>query len=174
MRNYSLVVLVFIVICFVLSPVNLRAEEQLSISQVSEKIHSPKDLSKFLKKNFKFVNDDKQFGQIDYWQTPEEFLKNRKGDCEDYALFSKTILQSLGYEAFVVSFYGANGFAHTVTVFGKDGKYSVMNEDRLKNYEASNIEIALSKIFRDWTWGSIARQEGTRGWSIRMLTNPAF
>lgn len=33
-----------------------------------------------------YVSDSEQFGIGDYWQTPEEVLKNKKGDCEDLAI----------------------------------------------------------------------------------------
>lgn len=44
-----------------------------------------------------FENDEEQFiGQIDYWQTPIEFLTNGAGDCEDYAIAKYFTLLALG------------------------------------------------------------------------------
>ena len=132
---------------------------------------SPKDIANFLHQNFKFAPDEKIFGEEDYWQAPEEFWKNRKGDCEDYALFSKSALEKLGIEAFVVSLYGDRGYGHTVTVFREEGRYNVINEDRLYNFRSKSIEEALTRIHPGWTWGAVARREGNRGWLIRELQN---
>lgn len=135
-------------------------------------ILGPQDLVRFLKKNFKFIEDEKLFGVHDYWQTPEEFLGRRTGDCEDYALFAKFVLQSLGYEAEVVSFYGPDNYAHTIAVYKENGRFNVINEDRLYRYQSRTIEEALSKVHPLWAWGAIAEQRGTRGWIKRQLLNP--
>ena len=125
-----------------------------------------------MKKKFDFVLDEDQFGTADYWQSPEEFWQNKKGDCEDYAVFSKTVLENLGFEATIISLYGPDGYAHTVTIFKDENGYSVMNEDRLYRYGTATLEEAVSRIFPDWTWAGIARLQGTRGWLIRELHNP--
>lgn len=33
-----------------------------------------------------YTRDIAQFGCSEYWQTPEEVLENKKGDCEDYVI----------------------------------------------------------------------------------------
>jgi hypothetical protein len=35
-----------------------------------------------------YVSDTELFGKRDYWQPPEDFEKRRKGDCEDFALWT--------------------------------------------------------------------------------------
>lgn len=143
-----------------------------SYEKTVQNIKTPKELSKFLKKNFKFVSDQKLFGVEDYWQTPEEFWKNKKGDCEDYALFTKAVLEKLGYEAYTISLY-SGGYAHTVTIYSDQGRFNVFNEDRVYRYAAANMEQAITRIFPQWTWAAIARIEGTRGWLVREIQNPA-
>lgn len=175
MRHKNLVLTLVLSAFVFASPLQAAAitESSPSYTQAVQWIKTPKELSKFMKKNFKFVFDEKLFGSIDYWQSPEEFWTNRKGDCEDYALFSKAILEKLGYKASVVSLYGADGYAHTVTVFEDHGTFNVMNEDRLYRFQSSNLEEAITRIFPDWTWGGIARLQGTRGWLVRELHNPS-
>ena len=146
----------------------------ISYLEAVQDIKTPKELSKFLKKKFQFVLDENQFDSVDYWQSPEEFWKRKKGDCEDYALFSKAILEKLGYQAHIISLYGGNGYAHTVTIFKDETGWNVMNEDRLYRYEASTLEEAVTRIFPDWTWASIAKLQGTRGWLVRELHNPSL
>lgn len=43
----------------------------------------------------RYVTDQANYGQTDYWATPVEFL-NRGGDCEDYAIAKYTALKALG------------------------------------------------------------------------------
>jgi len=43
----------------------------------------------------RYVTDQANYGQTDYWATPVEFLK-RGGDCEDYAIAKYTALKALG------------------------------------------------------------------------------
>lgn len=37
--------------------------------------------------SFQYVSDDRLFKTADYWQVPAEFENNRRGDCEDFALW---------------------------------------------------------------------------------------
>lgn len=141
------------------------------LNSLASELSSPKEIAKFMKKNFKFIPDQKLFGKVDHWQTPEEFLNLKKGDCEDYALFSKRLLELKGIEAYVVSIYGRGGYAHTITVYKQNGHYNVINEDRHYKYQKKTIEEALSKVRGDWIWAGIAKQRGTRGWMLRRLQN---
>lgn len=143
-----------------------------SFQTVIQDISSPKELVRLMKTHFEFAGDEELFGVADLWQNPEEFWKLGKGDCEDFAIFAHHALRSHGYEAWIVSFYGPGGYAHTVTVFLEDGHYSVINENRLYRYRTETLEEALSRITPFWTWGGIAKKEGTRGWMTRRLTNP--
>jgi len=68
------------------------------------------EVRKFLS-GCKGVSDEEQFGRDDYWQPPEDFEKTRKGDCDDFALWTWRQLIDLGYEARVV--------------FGRCGRYGV-------------------------------------------------
>lgn len=57
------------------------------------------------------VSDEELFGKRDYWQPPEEFEQLKKGDCEDFALWTWRQLLSMGYDARVV--------------FGRAGRYGI-------------------------------------------------
>lgn len=134
---------------------------------------SPENITKILRSEFRFVDDEKLFGRLDYWQSPEEFWSRKAGDCEDYALFAQEALSNLGFEAHVISLYGEGGYAHTITVFKQHEKFNVINEDRLLNFQADSVEETLTRVFNRWTWASIAERKAGRGWPIRILTNTA-
>src|SRR5437588_9089226 len=75
----------------------------------------------------RYVSDMKQFGERDYWMLPEEFEKQKKGDCEDFALWTWRQLIHLGYDArFVVGRAGAFGGGHAWVIYYLDGKCFVV------------------------------------------------
>ncbi len=123
---------------------------------------------------FTFRTDLDLFGEVDHWQTPEEFVRRRAGDCEDYALLARALLRRNGIEAFVLSLYGKAGYAHTVCVF-KDGRgrYNVINQDRIQYCRARSLPALASQLYPAWTFGGIAEQRSTRGRMLQRLTNDA-
>ena len=45
---------------------------------------------------FSYKDDMSQWGQEDYWATPEEFIGKNGGDCEDYVVAKYFVLRALG------------------------------------------------------------------------------
>ncbi len=71
----------------------------------------------------RYVSDQELFDQRDYWQPPEEFEKRRKGDCEDFALWTWRQLLDMGYDArFVGGSAGRYGSGHAWVEYFQDGK----------------------------------------------------
>lgn len=124
---------------------------------------SPEAIAHFLKQKITFERDSRLFGQVDYWQDPLEFLKRGSGDCEDYALLAQVLLERQGKEAFVFSLYGSGGYAHTVCVFVDNGRYNVVNQDRLIRTQAESLEELATSLYPQWTWGAVAERVGHRG-----------
>lgn len=130
---------------------------------------TPDQLAGFLKKNLVFQEDLALFGEVDYWQSPEEVIARGRGDCEDYALLARDLLIRAGKQAFIFSLYGEGGYAHTVCVF-KDGKgYSVLNQDKLVHYPVSTLEELAGRIQPRWEWGAVAERHGHRGRAVRIV-----
>lgn len=48
--------------------------------------------------NIEYTSDEKRWGK-DYWQTPEETLTYRTGDCEDFAILLCSFLRAYGIDA---------------------------------------------------------------------------
>jgi predicted transglutaminase-like cysteine proteinase len=143
------------------------------VNQLAERYTTPKAIASFLKHEFVFRRDEAFFGEEDRWQAPEEFVARRIGDCEDYALLAKALLQRNGYEADVLSLFGEEGYAHTIAVYrDEDGRYNVINQAALKTYRAKSLEAALSAVNPSWTIAMVAEQDGPRGRSVRQISNP--
>lgn len=70
-----------------------------------------------------YVSDQELFDKRDYWQPPEDFERRRKGDCEDFALWTWRQLLSMGYDArFIGGSAGRYGSGHAWVEYFQDGK----------------------------------------------------
>ncbi len=85
-----------------------------------------KEVRQFLK-GCKYASDKEQFHREDYWMPPEEFEKTRKGDCDDFALWTWRQFVNMGYRArYVVGRAGRHGDGHAWVTFEKDGKHFIV------------------------------------------------
>lgn len=46
--------------------------------------------------SYPYIEDDLNWGQGDYWVTPDEFFARGGGDCEDFAIAKYVLLRDLG------------------------------------------------------------------------------
>jgi len=149
------------------------ANTETRLDQLARTYTTPKAIAAFLREEFRFQGDEELFGEIDHWQTPEEFVARQVGDCEDYALLAQTLLRRNGIEAYVVSIFGDGGYAHTVSVFVDErGRYNAINQDRLRTVHAKSLEALATHLYPGWTVAMIAEQDGTRGRSVAQRINP--
>ena len=86
------------------------------------KCESIQDVRRFLL-TCRAVSDEEQFGKEDYWQPPEHFERTKRGDCEDFALWTWRQFLALGYDArFVVGRHGRYGIGHAWVEYFEHGK----------------------------------------------------
>jgi len=90
------------------------------------KCNSIAEVRKFLI-DCKYVSDKELFGKDDYWQPPEDFEKSKKGDCEDFALWTWRQLLAMGYDArFMGGSSGRYGYGHAWVEYVQDGKWYLL------------------------------------------------
>ena len=66
----------------------------------------------------RYVSDREQFGVEDHWMPPKHFEQTRRGDCDDFALWTWRQLLNLGYSArFVAGVAGRYGAGHAWVTF---------------------------------------------------------
>ena len=140
----------------------------LPLQNVFSDLKSPDEISKYLWKNFRFSSDRVVFGEDEYWQSPEEFIQNGEGDCEDFALFARQALKAQGINAFLLNIYG-DQFAHTVCVFKENGAFHVIDRDKVIRYNAKDIHELMDKIYPHWKKGAIVTRSSTKK-SARVLS----
>ncbi len=81
------------------------------------------DIRRFLS-TCRGASDQNLFGKEDYWQPPDEFEARRKGDCEDFSLWTWRQLLAMGYDArFVMGECNRYGVGHAWVTFERDGRY---------------------------------------------------
>jgi hypothetical protein len=84
------------------------------------------EIRKFLQ-NCEPASDKELFDKSDYWQPPDEFERRRRGDCEDFALWTWRQLIAIGYRArFVVGRYGRYREGHAWVMFETEGKWFLL------------------------------------------------
>lgn len=131
-------------------------DRTLSLTDLSTQLNTPEKIAKYMWRNFLFEKDQRQFGQEEYWQTPEEFMSTKKGDCEDFASFAASMLRANGVNAFILNVYG-DRFAHTVVAFEENGLYQVIDGTDVIRFNAKDMKELLKKIYPFWKSGAIVK-----------------
>ncbi|MBI3306315.1 MAG: transglutaminase-like cysteine peptidase [Candidatus Omnitrophica bacterium] len=149
-------------ISFVLAALAMNAEARahaldrtLSFRELTNQMQTPEEIARYMWRNFQFESDQTNFGKEEYWQTAQEFLQNRRGDCEDFAIFANEMLKLNGVSSFILNIYGSGGFAHTVCVFKENGRYSVIDGTQVLHFKSKSITDLMSKIYPFWKEGAI-------------------
>jgi hypothetical protein len=76
--------------------------------------------------NCKAMSDEEAFGHKEYWLPPDKFEIEKKGDCDDFALWTWRQLLAMGYRArFVAGRYGRFGEGHAWVTFEEEGQHFI-------------------------------------------------
>jgi hypothetical protein len=168
-RKSGWVRLLVIAVLFLGVTPSARAEFPGSLDILAAQLSSPESLESFMKKNFRYVKDTALFDTDEYWQSADEMLLRKAGDCEDFAVFAREVLERNGYAAFILSLYWDDN-AHTVAVFEKDGMWGIFNLDKLSYVSAHSMEDLGKAVRRSWNYLGIMRQENHTGIISRKFT----
>ncbi len=82
------------------------------------RIRTLDDYTRWMKSNLVYRKDE----TFDNWSLPQETLERKAGDCEDFALLTKSVTRVLGYRPQFLALVRENK-AHAVCVMKKDGYY---------------------------------------------------
>lgn len=140
------------------------------LDELAHRYTTPSAIAAFLRQGFTVQQDMELFGEADHWQSPEEFVARRAGDCEDFAMLARELLRRNWIKADLLSVYGADGYAHTVCVFvDPHGWYNVIDQGTLRSYRAPSMEVLTSRLHPGWITAGLTEADGTRGRFIRPL-----
>jgi len=75
----------------------------ITVGELAELCDTPEKLSAWLRRNIRYVTDKEKHGVKDHWQTAGETLRDRTGDCDDFAILARAVLRLQGYNAKLLS-----------------------------------------------------------------------
>lgn len=113
----------------------LAIDEQIVSLVRQNNIQTINDYAAWLKKHMTYAAD----GPADVWLQPSEFLKARRGDCEDFAFFNSRVLRVLGYLPYILTLHSAQS-AHAICVFEYAGKFYWFDNEKLKISSAASLK----------------------------------
>ena len=117
-----------------------------SLESASSLIHTPHELGVWLASEFRYQ------GEIpDYWQSAEETLNLKTGDCEDFAILAQAVLKNLGTDSdiMVIKFRGLKQ-THAICMFKINGFYSFISNRKLIATKQTLIREAVQEKYPDW------------------------
>ncbi len=116
--------------------------DQKIVDIVSQnKIHTIEDYAVWLEKNMTYQADHGK----DQWLTPQEFLKIKRGDCEDFAFLNAQVLSVVGFSAHIITLSSAQN-AHAICAFEHNGKFYWFDNAKLKSSAATNLTSLAQEI----------------------------
>lgn len=141
---FARVVVLGFIIAFLLLGISFAQTSPVAAAISS--IRTPEALACWLSNNFRY-----ELKLTDAWQTPEETMKLKKGDCDDFALLAQAALKGLGIKSDVViiKFRGLN-VLHAVCIWkDKAGLYNFISNCELVRTGKADISQAIAKFYPD-------------------------
>lgn len=87
----------------------------------------------------------------DYWKTPEETVKDKGGDCEDFAFLVDKVLSDLNYETHTIAMFFKKS-AHAICFVKINGKYTWFDNYYYCNRQHDTIEEILNIYYPGWIY----------------------
>ncbi|MFH1046491.1 MAG: transglutaminase-like domain-containing protein [Candidatus Omnitrophota bacterium] len=121
----------------------LPLDELIRDVMVVNNIASLQDYLGWLQANITY---EKDLTHQDRWSAPEETLKAKRGDCEDYAFLNEAVLRVMGLKPQVLALGGVGG-QHAICVFKNNDEFFWIDNAELKTTTARTLEEFARHIF---------------------------
>jgi len=99
----------------------LLEEEKAVGSLIAFNLHTPEKIAEWMQKNITYQSDWSLHKKKEYWQTPQETILLKAGDCEDAAFLIQALLNEINISSTVISvgYIDKNGGSrgHAMCVF---------------------------------------------------------
>lgn len=137
----------------------------LTSSIYPSSIKTPTDLGNWMSKTLSYQAE--KDGE-DYWQTPEETVKKKTADCEDFGILAKYVLTDLGYKPYLIILVNRlTNKGHAICVFrDKEGNWGIFDN----TYYNQTYYKSLKKIFKTYypQYNEFYVSPG-KGWGVRIF-----
>ena len=128
-----------------------------TVDALAKQVKTPWQLSVFLWHRIWYKSDKDVHGLPDHWQKAEETLQRRTGDCEDFSILAKAVLDIWGYETKIIVVCNPKE-AHAVCAFRyKDKWYHISNWGMVKGETPESV-------YKNWT---LYQERNTNGRVLR-------
>ena len=125
-------------------------------------IRTLEDYAAWLKSNVRFRGGD-EFS--DAWPSPQDVLRRKEGDCEDYAVLTSAVAQVLGYQPQFFAF-ARTGAAHAVCAFKVNGRYVWFDNAEMKTTKAETFVDFARHITLNYQYNQLMEYDlATREWT---------
>ncbi len=74
-----------------------------------------------------YVTDKGNFGEYEYWQTPKDFIENKGGDCEDWAIYTISLIRLYNSSW---DCYAASWWTHMNVLCFVDDKFIILDQEK--------------------------------------------
>ena len=98
----------------------------VSLPLVPPQVNSPFTLYEYMRANFTYQDEAEG---VDYWQTPEETAKLKKGDCEDWAILILSMFREYNPS---LNCYGALWETHMSVLCYSDSSFLIYDQAKTK------------------------------------------
>ena len=124
-------------------------------------IYSLEDYSHWLQNNISYQKDFQE-----NWESAQETLNKKHGDCKSYAFLNAAILKVMGYQPRILALTRREG-GHAVCVFQKDGYYLWFDNSRLKKTRAQDLKELEKEIAKEHSFSSVYEyQTQNKSWQL--------
>jgi hypothetical protein len=119
----------------------------ISVPLVPSHVNTPETLAEWFREEGFSYQAEALFQ--DHWKTPEETIRDKGGDCEDFAFLTDKVLSDNGYETYVIAIYFKKT-AHAITIIKIDNKYAFFDNMYYINHKFNNLNDLLNFYYSDW------------------------
>lgn len=110
-------------------------------------VKTPEEIARWISSEFTYSVEFP-----DKWQSPEETIRLKRGDCEDFAILASEALkrQGIDNDIVIVKFEGLDT-SHAICIW-KDsrGIYSFISNKKLMKTGETDIRGAIERYYPDW------------------------
>jgi len=143
-------------------------DEKMRDLIIFNNIRTLDDYISWLEKNIKYKKDKGQ----DEWAGPQETLRKKYGDCEDFAFLNAAFLRVAGFQPKVLGVMRRLGGNHAICAFKENGYYSWIDNNQLERTQAESILQFAEYIFVKYGCSSLRELKlQTKGYDVVYLPN---
>ncbi|NCN86247.1 hypothetical protein GW932_00270 [archaeon] len=89
-----------------------------------------------------YVSDKNRFGEDEYWQTPSDFIRNKGGDCEDWAIYMLSLIQRYDSE---LDCYLAVWYTHVNVLCSINKTFIILDQEKVRKNLVLDEDISLQE-----------------------------